>query len=380
MAEANAETVIKKVKKGGHAPHHGGAWKVAYADFVTAMMAFFLLLWLLNATTEEQKMGISNYFDPTAISRATRSGSGGLLGGTSVTQPGALKSSNSPPMITTPVVARPESEETDALEPDDDPSAKMKGALGGNKNAIAGLGDKPEINPSGLGKDGKDDREKQRQISEEEFEKLKALREEQMFQEAEKQLKQVIQETPDLKQLADNLQIEQTPEGLRIQILDKEKVAMFPVGSAAPMDQTQKLLGLVAQAVKQLPNKISITGHTDGLGYARGAAYTNWELSADRANASRRALIASGVPEERIATVVGKADKEHLLPDDPNSPRNRRISIVMLREGQRPPAPGAAPAGEGQRTQAPSAAPQRASTLLPTTPQRPSLNLSPTSN
>lgn len=259
-------------------------------------------------------MGISNYFDPTAISRATRSGSGGVLGGTSVTQPGALKSSNSPPMITTPVVARPESEETDATDPDDDPAAKMKGALGGNKNAIAGLGDKPEINPSSAGKDGKDDKEKLRQLSEEEFEKLKAQKEEQSFQEAEKQLKLVIQESPDLKGLADNLQIEQTPEGLRIQILDKEKVAMFPVGSAAPMDQTQKLLNLVAQAVKQLPNKISITGHTDGLGYARGANYTNWELSADRANASRRALIASGVPEERIANVVGKADKEHLFP------------------------------------------------------------------
>ncbi|MBM3573354.1 MAG: chemotaxis protein MotB, partial [Alphaproteobacteria bacterium] len=302
MAEGNAETVIKKVKKGGHAAAHGGAWKVAYADFVTAMMAFFLLLWLLNATTEEQKMGISNYFDPTAISRATRSGSGGLLGGTSVTQPGALTSANSKPMITTPIVARPESEETDAIEPDDDPSAKMKGALGGNKNAVAGLGDKPEINPSSA---GKDDKEKLHQVSEEEFEKLKAQREEQMFQEAEKQLRQVIQETPDLKQLADNIQIEQTPEGLRIQILDKEKVAMFPVGSAAPMEQTQRLLGLVAQAVKQLPNKVSITGHTDGLPYARGAAYSNWELSSDRANASRRALIASGVPEDRIATVVG---------------------------------------------------------------------------
>ena len=106
----HAEIIIKKVKKGGHGGHHGGAWKVAYADFVTAMMAFFLLLWLLNATTEEQKMGISNYFDPTAISRSTRSGSGGLLGGTSITQPGALKSAGSPPMVSTPTVARPQAE------------------------------------------------------------------------------------------------------------------------------------------------------------------------------------------------------------------------------------------------------------------------------
>ncbi|OUU26088.1 MAG: chemotaxis protein MotB, partial [Candidatus Endolissoclinum sp. TMED37] len=116
----HAEIVIKKVKKGGHGGHHGGAWKVAYADFVTAMMAFFLLLWLLNATTEEQKMGISNYFDPTAISRSTRSGSGGLLGGTSITQPGALKSAGSPPMVSTPTVARPQAEETESVEPDSD--------------------------------------------------------------------------------------------------------------------------------------------------------------------------------------------------------------------------------------------------------------------
>ncbi|MEP6149612.1 MAG: flagellar motor protein MotB, partial [Nisaea sp.] len=112
----HASIVIKKVKKGGHGGHHGGAWKVAYADFVTAMMAFFLLLWLLNATTEEQKMGISNYFDPTAISRSTRSGSGGVLGGTSITVPGALKSASSPPMISTPQVARPQAENTESLD------------------------------------------------------------------------------------------------------------------------------------------------------------------------------------------------------------------------------------------------------------------------
>ena len=102
----NQPSIIKKVKKGGHGAPHGGAWKVAYADFVTAMMAFFLLLWLLNATTEEQKMGISNYFDPTAISRSARSGSGGVLGGTSITVPGALKSATSPPMISSPLVAQ----------------------------------------------------------------------------------------------------------------------------------------------------------------------------------------------------------------------------------------------------------------------------------
>src|SRR5438477_6160749 len=113
----NQPIIIKRVKKGGHGGHHGGAWKVAYADFVTAMMAFFLLLWLLNATTEEQKMGISNYFDPTAISRSARSGSGGVLGGTTITTPGALRNSTSPPAISTPLVARPANDPSDQTDP-----------------------------------------------------------------------------------------------------------------------------------------------------------------------------------------------------------------------------------------------------------------------
>ena len=116
----HASIVIKKVKKGGHGGHHGGAWKVAYADFVTAMMAFFLLLWLLNATSEEQKSGISNHFDPRAISRNSRTGSGGVLGGNSVTVPGGLKSDSTPFMISAPQAARPQAENTDSLEADSD--------------------------------------------------------------------------------------------------------------------------------------------------------------------------------------------------------------------------------------------------------------------
>ncbi len=128
----NQPTIIKKIKKGGHGAPHGGAWKVAYADFVTAMMAFFLLLWLLNATTEEQKMGISNYFDPTAISRSARSGSGGVLGGTSITVPGALKSATSPPMISSPLVARP------ANDPSKDTNPEGEEAQRGIGDAKAG--------------------------------------------------------------------------------------------------------------------------------------------------------------------------------------------------------------------------------------------------
>jgi chemotaxis protein MotB len=361
MADGKNESqaIIKKVKKGGHAAAHGGAWKVAYADFVTAMMAFFLLLWLLNATTEEQKMGISNYFDPTAISRSTRSGSGGLLGGTSVTVPGALRTPSSPPMISSRVPSRPEGEADEQVDAD------AKAA-----QVTSGLGDEPTMKTGGLKTDGKDKNPGElsmgpggkqgetgtgdpaagsavdpSQLTEEQLQAELAQREEKAFEQAEKELRGIIEANPDLKDLKDNVQVERTPEGLRIQIVDREKVAMFPLGSAAPMPQTTKLLEQVTKAIKEFPNKITITGHTDALQYARNATYTNWELSADRANASRRALVQSGIASERIARVIGVADKDPLFPDEPTAARNRRISIVMLREQPQPPAaaPGAPP-------------------------------------
>ncbi|WP_339853081.1 flagellar motor protein MotB [uncultured Nisaea sp.] len=305
----HATIIIKKVKKGGHGGHHGGAWKVAYADFVTAMMAFFLLLWLLNATTEEQKMGISNYFDPTAISRSTRSGSGGVLGGTSITVPGALKSASSPPMISTPQVARPQAENTESLDADSDDPENIESRLGSDDDA------------EGL-------------ISAEKLEKLLEEREAAQFASAEKMLRKAIEDSndPELKEIADSLQIDHSPEGLRIQLLDQEKVALFPLGSADMFEQTRKLLAKVSEIISKLPNKIKISGHTDSRPFPEGATYTNWELSADRALSSRRALIANGIPDGRVAQVVGMADTDPIEPNDPTSPSNRRISIVLLKQ------------------------------------------------
>lgn len=300
----HATIVIKKVKKGGHGGHHGGAWKVAYADFVTAMMAFFLLLWLLNATTEEQKMGISNYFDPTAISRATRSGSGGVLGGTSITVPGALKSPSSPPQISTPQVARPQAERTEALDPDSDDPENIESRLGSRQD------------------------EEGVQVGQENLEQLLREREQQQFQEAEAAIKEAIQQSPELGDVADALKIDATPDGLRIQLIDQERVALFPNGSAAMYDQTRQLLTKVAEIVAKLPNKIEITGHTDSKQFAPGSTYTNWDLSSDRANASRRVLVANGIDEGRISEVVGKADRDPLV-EDPSDPTNRRISIIL---------------------------------------------------
>ncbi len=311
--DAQASIIIKKVKKGGHGGHHGGAWKVAYADFVTAMMAFFLLLWLLNATTEEQKVAISNYFDPTAISRSTRSGSGGVLGGTSITKPGALKTASSPPMISTPQVARPQAEDTEAINPDSDDPENIESKTGS-------------------------DADEEGTISQEQLEQLlqqqEAQREAAQFAEAEKLIKQAVDESndPELKEAAQSLEIESAPEGLRIQLIDQEKVALFPLGSANMDEKLRKLLEKVAEIIKKLPNKIKISGHTDARPFAAGSQRTNWDLSADRANASRRALEQLGVAEDRIAQVVGMADRDPIEPSDPLAPENRRISIILLRQ------------------------------------------------
>lgn len=156
--------------------------------------------------------------------------------------------------------------------------------------------------------------------------------EEQKFAAAEFALRQAIRDIPDLKNLADNLIIDRTPEGLRIQIVDQDKLSMFPLGSAEMADSARKLIALVSQVVKRLPNKLSITGHTDARPYATVRNYGNWELSADRANASRRELLIDGLPPERIEKVVGMAEPDPLVPEDRLSARNRRISIVLMRE------------------------------------------------
>ena len=272
--------IIKKINKA--AGHHGGAWKVAYADFVTAMMAFFLLLWLLNVTTDEQRNAISNYFDPTHPKVSENvSGAGGVMGGLSMSTEGSMASNVQ--NLTLPQSSRPSASK---------PSAK---AL---------------------------------EKAKEELRK----KEEEKFKEAEKKIKEEIEKDPELKALSKNLMIDMTAEGLRIQIVDQDGEPMFASGSAQMFDKTRKLMEKVTQVILALPNEVSIRGHTDSVPYGPGAEYTNWELSTDRANASRRVLLATGMPKERLNNVVGKADKEHLFPETPADARNRRISIILLKE------------------------------------------------
>lgn len=320
MAALEQTIIIKKVKKRGHPPHHGGAWKVAYADFVTAMMAFFLLLWLLNATTEEQKSGISDYFAPASVSRTT-GGSGGVLGGLSMSTDGNKKGQGAPLSVAVPLPTAEDPPETnedenDPLDPSRPSGPDAEGDATGN--AMGDAAGNAKIDPKNL--------------SEEETKKLLAEREEKMFRDAEAALRESIGKIPELRGFVDSLQIDHTPQGLRIQIHDQERTSMFPLGSALMYSHTRQLLQQVVKAIIKLPNKISLTGHTDATPYSRTSSYTNWELSTDRALASRRAMVRAGLPAERITRVVGKAANEPLKADDPHSPINRRISIVLLRE------------------------------------------------
>jgi len=282
--------VIKKVKKGGGHGHHGGAWKVAYADFVTAMMAFFLLMWLINTTSPEQKRGIADYFAPASVSETT-SGSGGILSGTALGDDGT-KSSGTSTVI--------EQLSPASKNPSDGTSKE------GGKAAA------PDASTEAL------------------REALKK-RDDEAFASAAQSLRQALQDMPELAELSKNIIVDQTPEGLRIQLVDQEGRSMFNEGSVQPNDRAKLLLRAIAKVINQLPNRISIYGHTSASpGGAK--AENDWTLSAGRADASRRILQGAGVDRDRIYQVSGKATSEPLYPDDPMLPGNRRIAIVLLRE------------------------------------------------
>jgi chemotaxis protein MotB len=277
--------IIKRIKKvsGGH---HGGAWKVAYADFTTAMMAFFMLLWLLNVTTKEQKAGLADYFAPTVAS-SSNSGAGGVMGGSSLSKDGAQNGGAA--------VALPAPPSTDTPPP----KAEVKSP---------------------------------REIEEEAWARAAAEREENMFQQTEAELRQSIQEMVELKSMTQNLAIDVTKDGMRIQLIDNDKRSMFKDGKADLYDYAKKMLDRIAVSINKMPNRIAITGHTDAQAIQRANGYSNWELSADRANSARRELLSAGVSPDRVSEVLGKANTDPLIPDNRSRPENRRISILLIRE------------------------------------------------
>ena len=282
--------IIKKVKKVVGGGHHGGAWKVAYADFVTAMMAFFLLMWLLNTTSPEQKAGIADYFAPASISSST-SGSGGILGGTSLGDDGAKADGK---MSVIQQMA---------------PEAPDKTTKDGQSSTSASLDS----------------------ASEDALRDALAKKEQDSFASAAQSLRQSLQDMPELAELSKQIMIDQTPEGLRIQLIDQDGRSMFKENSREPNDRARILLRAVAKVINQLPNRITISGHTSASAVGKRAD-SDWALSAERADASRQVLRGAGVDEDRIYQVSGKANSEPLYADDPTLPGNRRISIVLLRE------------------------------------------------
>ncbi len=330
MADAPLQPIIiKKVNK-GHGGHHGGAWKIAYADFVTAMMAFFLLLWLLNSVTQEQLEGISNYFAPVTASTST-SGSGDILGGKTITEEGASESSTSRDAVTV-----------------DLPPPKA-GSGGETEAEESGNPDSQPVDPS-----------------EEAIEQQRKQIEQEQFEQAKEELEQTIAGIPQMRQLANSLLIDNTPDGLRIQLVDQDGLAMFPSGGADMYLHTKRLLETVAKVILDMPQKLSISGHTDAVPFVSQSGYSNWELSADRANAARRELEHFAVPEERMSQVVGKAATEPLLADDPNNSRNRRLSIILLRgTGETLVDAEATPEGAAAPATRPASRPKPADEALP---------------
>jgi len=293
---SDGAVIIKRIKRGGHGGHHGGAWKVAYADFVTAMMAFFLLMWLINTTTPEQKRGIADYFAPQSIAE-TVSGAGGVLGG-KVMGEDSSRAGGAASVFQKNSPSSPVS-----------PKRSTQAGVAHGGGATPGAADEHSNSST---QDGD-------------------------FAHAAEAIHQAILDNPDIAALSRQVMIDDTPEGLRIQLVDQDGRPMFQPGTAEPMPYTKRLLAEIGRIIDRLPNRVSISGHTEAKPFSGPNGATNWELSASRANAARALLNSGGLVQDRIYEVAGKAGSEPLLPEDPNGSANRRLSVVLLHEP--PPVP-----------------------------------------
>ncbi len=330
MAKSKAKgiTIIRReevVEEG----HHGGAWKVAYADFVTAMMAFFLLMWLLNATTEAQRRGLADYFAPSASVSVQRSGTGRPLGGASPFTEGlaisdrgtvAVMNANAPP-----VDEDDDGSDTLATKTVHQETQAGPGRVGGEPDAGAEAA-QARMTPQATQARTAAQAEQARHASEE------ARRQEQAsFAQAADEMRRAVAADPELAPLARQLAVDLTPEGLRVQIRDSDGLPMFANGSPEPNERARIVLTRLVPTLMRLHEKVAIAGYTDATPYAGGAGRTNWDLSADRANATRRILTEAGLPDGRIKDVTGHGDRDPLLPASPEAAPNRRIAILLIR-------------------------------------------------
>jgi chemotaxis protein MotB len=325
-------TIVIRREEGGQAGHHGGAWKVAYADFVTAMMAFFLLMWLLNATTEEQRRGLADYFNPSNVLARNTSGSGQPFGGRTPNEVGEMSSNASALRVETgprPVIFDLEEDDSDTPAT---PLERREGPKGDDETATPArlMASRAEGQGGAAAGPGTSDAAIAQASAEALREELER-RERAALDGLAEQIRAAVREDPGLADLAKQLQVEQVPEGLRIQLLDAERQPMFALGGSTPADKARALLAKVAAVINRVPNAVAISGHTDATPFRPGAR-SNWDLSAERANATRRLLTEGGVAESRIRSVAGLAEREPLLAEDPQNAANRRVSILLLRE------------------------------------------------
>ncbi|MEL7464932.1 MAG: flagellar motor protein MotB [Pseudomonadota bacterium] len=275
----NAAPIIKRKKVVGGDGHHGGAWKVAYADFVTAMMAFFLLMWLLNATTESQRKGIADYFTPTIPVSPISGGGDGVMQGDSV--------------FTEDTLASDGTGGASDLKVDED---------GENLSAREGVGADPT----------------------DEEQSLTAIAE---------TLAALSGESDVADPLLSHITTRVTDEGLVIEVFAREGRPLFESGSPEPTQLMVDILGMIADVTGLVTNRIAVEGHTDARPFVAGER-DNWSLSSERADASRRTMIEAGLSPNRVSRITGRADQNPIVAEDPNDPRNRRVAITLLRNGR----------------------------------------------
>ncbi|WP_136163054.1 flagellar motor protein MotB [Sphingomonas flavalba] len=274
--------IVKKVVSDEHGGHHGGAWKVAYADFVTAMMAFFLLLWILGATTEKQRKALADYFSPTLVEfKQNSAGSNGLLNGSSL------------------------------VDADNYPH---KAAQTGSRQLTVPIGARGGVD-AGSGPQGSLKRMEEDRAA---FNRLRQTLTARMAGRAE------------LRQIAKNVSFTQTREGLRIDLIDDADFSMFALGTTALAPRATSLIDQITDLVQPMANQLAIRGHTDSVPYGNPNAMNNWMLSSGRAEATRRRLHAGGLGDGRFERIEGVADREPYVPQDSADPRNRRVSITLL--------------------------------------------------
>jgi chemotaxis protein MotB len=303
--------IIKKVfEEDGHAGAHGGAWKIALADMMTAMMAFFLLMWLLGASTEDKKRSVADYFRPTSHSQIAfgeLAGSNGLFGGKSIIDTDGFPFSASQTAM------------LERLTPQAQGGPAESFGSSKEENNKDGPTDQDPGQPKGSGNGTGTGSPSQKQ-DQENFDKL------------EKDLKQKLSQSKEFEKIKDQVSITRDSEGMRIEVIDKADFAMFGSGGADMGGKAAALMTEVAKSLKPLPNKLAIRGHTDSTGFAPDSMRNNWSLSTERADATRQLMQGAGIGSNRFTKIEGVADTAPSVPNNPADPRNRRVSITVLNQ------------------------------------------------